>query len=184
MRPLLLVLGALGAAGLLVWGVARGIDVAGELSSARIGETRTAIPGKRDAVLDSGRYTVFYEVDERSGGPDEIDVPPVDVAIRSEGDGPRLELEGFSGDLDIASGGRAATAIASVKLPDDGRYRIRASGREEARAPAIVLGRPIGGRVLRLLLAVAAVVAGVGLAALVAVTAIALRAREGRAADL
>lgn len=136
----------------------------------------------RGVELDAGKYTVFYEVEDGSQG-EELEVPPLELEIRGRRGGTPLELEGFSGDLDVTSGGRAATAVRTVRLPEDGRYRIRVSGHPDAASPAIVLGRPITGRVVRLLLAIAAIVAGLGLGALVLATTIALRTLDDSPAE-
>lgn len=182
MRRMLLPLGALAAAALLLWGITAAIDAAGALSGTRIGATRTSVPGVRDVVLERGRHTLFYEVDESSvegdgSGDTEIEVPPLDVVIHRSGDGPPLPLEGYSGSFDVTSGGRAATAVRSVQVPDEGRYRIRVANRVDAGSPAVVLGRPIVGRVLRLLVTIAAALGGLALGGLVVASAIALRAR-------
>ena len=177
MRRLLLVLGALAAVALLAWSVPLAADAIGALSETRIGQTRTPVPGAREAELESGTHTVFYEVEAGHS----IDVPRLDIAISSGEGGPRLELDGFSGDLDITSGGRAATAIGSVRVPADGRYRIRVTSRAGAASPAVVLGRPLTGRIVRLVLAIAGAFAGLGLGALVVAIAIALRTRDARA---
>ena len=64
-----------------------------------------------------------------------------------------------------------------MEVPREGRYRISAGPEVRAAAPAIVLGRPVSGRVMRLVLGVAGVLAGLGLGALVAAIAIGLRVR-------
>ena len=117
MRFALLALGALTAAVLLAWAIPHVVDSAGALTATRIGDTRTPVPGSTDVKLESGKHTVFYEVAE--GG--SIDVPPLEVAIHPQGNRAPLELDGFSGDLDLTSGGRHATAIGTVRVPEDGR---------------------------------------------------------------
>lgn len=175
MRLLILALGALLAALLVGWGVRGAIDAADSLSGTRIGATRTPMPGTRIVRLESGKHTVFYEVDDGAADGEEIDVPRLDVAIRRAEGGALLELEGFSGDLDLTSGGRAATAAGTVRIPEDGRYRLAVRGKADAAAPAVVLGRPITARVLRLLVAVAGVLTGLCLGLLVGAVALALR---------
>lgn len=172
MRWILTALGAIAAGALLAWGIPLAVDAADALSATRLGETRTPVPGALGVKLESGKHTVFYEVDEDGS----IEVPRLAIDIRAEGDGAPLELDGFSGDLDLTSGGRHATAIGTVRVPQERRYRIRVTSRVDAESPAVVLGRPITARVVRLLVAIAAIVAGLGMAALVAI-AIALRAR-------
>ena len=186
MHRTLLLLGAIAAVALTIWGGALAVHAAGALSSTRLGETRTALPGTRDVEIDSGRYTVFYEIDEdsvvRSGDESEVPVPPLDITIRSRADGRPLELEDYGGSFDVTSGGRAATAVRSVRVPENGVYRIRADGRAGDASPAVVLGRPITRRVLRLVIAVVAVIGGLGLGALVLATGLALRSRDATAA--
>ena len=176
MRLLILTLGAPLAAMLVGWGVPGAIDAADSLSGTRIGATRTPMPGARIVTLDSGKHTVFYEVDDGAADGEEIEVPALDVSVRPAKGGEPLELEGFSGDLDLTSAGRAATAVGAVRVPEDGRYRVAATGEADAAAPAVVLGRPITARVLRLLVAIAAVFTGVCLGILVGAVALALRA--------
>lgn len=187
MRWILLALGAVIAAALLATGTILALDAIGALSGTRIGDTRTPVPGTREAELQSGRHTVFYEVEEasvESHGPEggvSIDVPPLEIAIRRDGDGPALELDDYSGDLDVTSGGRAATAVRTVRVPDEGLYRISVAGPVDAASPAIVLGRPLLGRIMRMLVTIAAIVAGLCLWALVLASGIALRTRAPRA---
>lgn len=183
MRRVTLPLGALAAIALLVGGIGIAVDAGSKLfGGVRIGETRTPVPGARDAQLDSGRYTLFYEVDESSvesdgSGDSDVDVPPLEVTIRRGGDGPPLELEDYGGSFDVTGGGRAATAVRSVRVPESGRYRIRATSRRGAGSPAVVLGRPVLARILRLVVGIAAAFAGLALGALVVASALALRAR-------
>jgi hypothetical protein len=176
-RPVLLALAALAAFALLAWSIPLAVDAVDALSETRIGDTRTAVPGSHEVELEARKHTVFYEVEE--GG--SIDVPPLEVAIRPEGDRPPLALEDFSGNFDLTSGGRQATAIATVRVPEEGRYRIGVTGRAGDDEPAVVLGRPVLPRILRLLGALAAIVAGLGLAALAAAIAIAIALRASRA---
>ena len=181
MRRILLVLGALAGIALAVFGVAMTVDAIGSFSDVRIGETRTPIPGTRDVQLDEGKYVLFYEVSDDSvsnGGQDGFLVPPLDLAVRGAGGGPPLELSDYSADFNVTTGGRAAQAVATIEVPEDGRYEISARSRAEAAAPTVVLGKPITGRVLRLIVGLAGIMAGLGLLALVAALAIGLAAHR------
>ena len=182
MHRTLLLLGALAAAALMVWGVSLSVDAIDALTGgARIGETRTPVPGTRYVELDERKYVVYYEVDSGfSGGFDEspdVRIPHLEVTIRRNGDGPPLPLEDYDGSFDVSSGGRTGAAWRTLDVPQEGRYRISAGPEVRAAAPAVVLGRPVTGRVLRLVLGVAAFLAGLGMAALVAAIAIGLRVR-------
>jgi hypothetical protein len=182
-RRTLLLLGGLAAVALTVLGVTITVDAIDQFSGgARIGKTRTPVPGQRDVTLEARKYVVYYEVDSGfAGGFDEtreIQVPAdLDVAIRRNGDGPPLRLEDYSADFEVSSGGRTAQAWRTVDVPSKGDYRISAAPEVRAAAPAIVLGRPVTGRLVRLVLGIAAVLAGLGLGVLVGAIAIALRVR-------
>ena len=182
MHRTLLLLGAIGAAALTIWGIALTVDAVSTFSGTRIGDTRTAVPGARDMELDEGRHTVFYEIDEdfvlRSGDDTEVPVPPLEVTIRRRGDGRALDLDDYGGSFDVTSGGRAATAVRTVNVPRGGVYRLRASGRAGGASPAVVLGKPVTRRALRLVVALAAVVAGLAALALMVALWIASRRRR------
>jgi hypothetical protein len=68
----------------------------------------------------------------------------------------------------ISSGGRAAQAIATVEVPEDGRYEITVTDSADAPSPAVVLGKPITRRILRLVVGIAGSVVGLALLGLVA----------------
>ena len=189
MRKALLALGALIAIGAVAGGAALIVDSIERFSEARIEDSRTVLPGVRDAELDAGKHVLYYEVDADSvvtSGDEvvgDIPVPPLEVTIRRDADGPPLPLRDYGGSFELTGGGRAATAVRTVRVPEDGSYRIRARGRPgTAVEPAVVLGRPVGGRVLRLVLGIALAVLGFALAALVTVLAVVLWLRARRAA--
>ena len=177
------VIGVAAALGLCVWGGTLAYDAIDSLvDGARIGETRTPIPGTTDVELDKGKYVVFYEVDASStAGDDRIPVPTLDLGIRRAGDGPPLALKDYGSEFRVESGGRAGQAALTVKIPDKARYRITATGQPDAADPAVVLGRPVTRRVLRLVLGMAAFVAGLALGLLVIVVATASVLRRGDA---
>ena len=182
MHRTLLLLGGLAAVALTVWGVGLSIDAIDALTGgARIGETRTPVPGQRTVTLGARKYVVYYEVDSGfAGGFDregDVRIPELDIAIRPDGEAAPLRLEDYDGSFEVESGGRTAEALRTVEVPREGRYRISAGPEVRAAAPAIVLGRPVSGRVMRLVLGVAGVLAGLGLGALVAAIAIGLRVR-------
>lgn len=181
-RGLAAALGVAAALGLCVWGGTLAYDAIDSLTDgARIGETRTPIPGTTDVELDEGKYVVFYEVDASTTGDEErIPVPRLLTTIRRDGDGPPLEIDDYGGSFRVESGGRAAQAAATVRVPSDGRYRIAALGRADSADPAVVLGRPVTRRVLRLVVGLAALVAGLGLGILVIAVAAGLSLRAKR----
>ena len=185
MRRLLLIFGALAGMALAAVGGVTTVDAIGSFSDVRIEDTRTPIPGAREVKLDAGKYVLFYEVDDESvshldGGP--FPVPALDVTVRRAEKGPALDLDDYSGDFNVSSGGRAAQAAATLEAPEDGRYEIAARTGARASAPAVVLGRPITGRILRLIAGLAGIVAGLGIVALVAALAIGLAVRGSKSA--
>jgi len=115
-------------------------------------------------------------------GDDRIAIPRFLVTIRRGGDGPPLAIEDYDSDFRVESGGRAAQAAATIRIPSDGRYRITASGRPDAADSAVVLGRPVTRRVLRLVLGLAAFLAGLALGTLVIAVAAGLSLRGHRQA--
>ena len=181
MRRTLLPTGAIAALALLAIGVLMTADAAGTLSETRLGSTRTFVPGSRWADLEERKYTVFYEVATGTiaeGSLDDLPVPPLEVTIRRDGDGPALPLDDYSGSFTVYSGGRGATAWRTVKVPEAGRYRIRVAGRSTDPGPAVVLGRPLTRRIFNLILGIAGIVAGLAVAALTTGLAIATGGRS------
>ena len=133
-RALAAALGVAAALGLCVWGGALTYDAIDSLTDgARIGETRTPIPGTTDVELDEGKYVVFYEVDASSvAGEDPIPVPGLIATIRRGGDGPplaarrlRLGLQGRERRPRRAGGGHRPDPERRA-LPD---HRLRPTGR-------------------------------------------------------
>ena len=184
MRAIAAVIGVAAALGLCVWGGTLTYDAIDSLADgARRGETRTPIPGATEVHLDEGKYVVFYEVDASSvAAAEDIAVPSLDLSIRRDGDGPALALDDYGSSFTVDSGGRAAKAALTVQLPSDGRYRINVSGRPQAADPAVVLGKPVTRRVLRLVLGLAAFLSGLGLGILVIAIVAGLAIRDRRAA--
>jgi len=179
-RALLAVIGVVAALALCMWGGTLAYDAIDSLADgARRGETRTPIPGVTDVELDEGKYVVFYEVDSSTViDADAISVPPIDLAIRRGGDGPPLELDDYGSNFTVDSGGRAAKAAFTVSVPSDGRYRISASGDEES--GSVVLGKPVGRRILHLVLGVFAFLSGLALGILVVAIVAGLTIRDRR----
>ena len=65
----LLLLGALAAAVLTVWGGSLSVDAIDALTGgARIGDTRTPVPGRRTVTLDARKYVLYFEVDSGFAG--------------------------------------------------------------------------------------------------------------------
>jgi hypothetical protein len=177
----LLPLGALAAVALLVFGGSLTVDAIDSLSETRVGATRTPVPGTRNVELEARRYTLFYEVGSSSvleGDLDKLPIPPLEVTIRRGGDGTPLPLDDYGGSFTLYDGDRAAKAWRTVQVPEAGRYRIRAAGRPRALDLAVVLGKPVTRRVLRLVAGLAGIASGLGLLALLAAVEIAARFRR------
>ena len=64
-------------------------------------------------------------------------------------------------------------------MPQEGRYRIQATAVPAADEPAVVLGRPVGRRVVRLVVGIFGIVGGFELAIVVGVIAVVLAIRRG-----
>jgi len=179
-RALLAVIGVVAALALCVWGGTLVYDAIDSLADgARLGETRTPIPGVTDVELDEGKYVVFYEVDSSTVVDAEaIVIPSLDLAIRRGGDGQPLELDDYGSNFTVEGGGRAAKAAYTVRVPADGRYRISTSGEEGT--GSVVLGKPVTRRVLNLVLGGAAFLAGIALGILVIAIVAGLSIRDRR----
>ncbi len=182
MRTIAAVLGVLAALALCAGGGVLAYDAADSLiDGARHGETRTPIPGATDVELDEGKYVVFYEVDSTSVGDENVPVPEFTLTIRRAGGGPPLKIEDYGSDFRVDSGGRVGQAVSTVRIPSDGRYRIRTTGTPVGDEPAVVLGKPVGRRVLRLVLGATLFVAGLAIGLLVVAIAAGLAYRNRRA---
>ncbi len=177
---MLLIPGALAAIALAGVGVTTTVDAAGSLSDVRIGDTRTGIPGEREVGLDEGKYVLFYEISGeriRESSDDSIYVPPLDVRVNPAGAARSLDLDDYSGDFNVSTGGREAQAIATIEVPADGRYEIEVRGAADAPSPTVVLGKPITPRILRLIVGIAGSAAGLALLVLVSALAIVFAVR-------
>ncbi len=107
-------------------------------------------------------------------------MPEFVVAIRRGGEGPVLDVDDYGADFHVDSGGREAQAALTVEVPSAGRYQIATSGEGGASEPAVVLGKPIARRILRLILGVMAFIAGLGLGILVIAIVAGLAVRDRR----
>ena len=169
-------LGALVLVALTVGGVYVAVDSAFKLDRGILEDTRTPIPGSRVLHLDKRKYNVFFEARDLHGTKNPpafpLRVEPVDSDAVPK-------LKDYSGTLTI-SGSRDATAFATVRIPKAGRYRVATTGSAPAgyTEPEVVLGEPIGGRLLRIVLgAIVAVAAFLG-ALVVLVLALISRSRR------
>ena len=169
MRPLAIV-----GLVLLVSLVAAGATIAAvsatKLPRGVLEETSTPIPGSRVVQLDARKYNVFYD-----GTSEQEAIPPINVLVMPAGGGAPPELEDFSGSLNFGD----AQAIATVEVPRSGRYRIVARGTPGfTREASVVLGEPIGKRILRVVLGGALAFAGfVGAILLVVISLVRRRRR-------
>lgn len=93
----------------------------------------------------------------------------VALALIAVGGAGALVLDRYGSELTVQSGGRAGIAINTVQVSRAGRYRLQAAGAATPAGPAVVLGEPSGGRVLRLVLGIIVLVLGglIGIAAIV-----------------
>jgi hypothetical protein len=170
LRPLaivgLVLLVALVAAGATIAAVS-----ATKLPRGVLEETSTPIPGSRVVQLDDRKYNVFYD-----GTSEQEAIPPIRVLVTPAAGGPPLELDDFGGSLNYGN----AQAIATVEVSRPGRYRILAEGAPGfARDAEVVLGEPIGKRILRVVFGGALAFAGMlGAVLLVVISLVRRRRRE------
>jgi hypothetical protein len=155
---------------LIAAGLAIAVVSATKLPRAVLEDTSTAVPGSREVRLEERRYNVFY--DARSA---DEPIPPLRVRVLPAGDGAALPLEDFGGELTLGD----AQAIASVEVPQAGRYRVVTAGETRFSVePRVVLGEPIGGRILRVVLGGALAFLGLlGSVLLVVITSLRRRRR-------
>jgi hypothetical protein len=140
-------LGVLVLFGLTVGGVVVAVDAAFDLDRGLLEETRTPVPGSKVVNLEARKYNLFFEADDLHGS----DAPSLLVRVQPLDSDHVVKLKDYSGSFRI-SGSRDATAFATVRIPEAGRYRVVSSGQPPPRfsEPAVVLGEPIGGRVGRI----------------------------------
>jgi hypothetical protein len=144
-------LGALLLFGLTAGAVVVGVDAAFDLDSGLLEETRTPVPGSKVVDLEAHKYNVFFEAEDLHGS----DAPSLLVRVQGLDADAAPTLKDYSGSFTI-SGSRDATAFATVRIPEAGRYRLVSSGQAPVRfeRPAVVLGEPVGGKVGRIVGAV------------------------------
>jgi hypothetical protein len=129
---------------LIAVGLTIAVVSATKLPRAVLEETSASVPGSREVRLEKRRYNVFY--DGRSA---DESIPPMRVRVVPAGGGAALPLEDFGGELTLGD----AQAIASVEVPRPGRYRIVTEGDTGFSVePSVVLGEPIGRRILEVVL--------------------------------
>ena len=137
-----------------------------QLADTRLEETRTPVPGSSFLDLEGERYNVFYELPSNAAPEDadgDTDIPiPGSLRLRlSAPDGAPVEPENYSGSFTTDSGGRAAQAWVTITPPRAGRYGLTVSGAPPgAPNPTVVLGTPMRGRILAIVLSGIAVVLG------------------------
>jgi hypothetical protein len=139
-------------AGCLAAGLILVKRTAPKLHNARIGATRTPVPGSRKVRLDAGKYVIYYEAGITGG----IGLArPHGVTVRIETPARRaLALHPYAGNFHTGSSFVDARAFLTVQVARSGSYQIMAAGKSSqpivANAPRVVLGTPTGGNVLRL----------------------------------
>jgi hypothetical protein len=138
---------------------------AGRLGAIKLEETRTPLPGRRNVRLDTHKYIVWYET--RRARPSSE--PSVEIAPR-DGE-PALALNDYGGTFTTDSGGRHSEALWTVTPPSAGWYVMTVAGDSSVDSydrPGVVLGQPIGRRVLRVVVGgIVALLATAGLVVLV-----------------
>jgi hypothetical protein len=118
---------------------------------ARIGATRTAVPGRRALRLAAGKYDVYFEL---PGDYDQHNqfTEPSDLAVSIAPFGGRpLPLAPYGGASYVGSSTSKALAIDEVTIPHSGLYRLATrwpGGR--AYHSTVVLGAPPGSAYIRL----------------------------------
>jgi hypothetical protein len=169
LRPLQIV-GLVLLVALVVAGATIAAVSATKLPRGVLEETSTPIPGSRVVQLDARKYNVFYD-----GTSEQEAIPPIRVLVTPAGGGSALELDDFGGSLNFGD----AQAIATVEVPRSGRYRIATEDAPGLRPDAsVVLGEPIGKRILRVVLGGALAFAGfVGIVLLVVISLVRRRRR-------
>jgi hypothetical protein len=146
LRPLAIV-GLVLLVALVVGGATVAALAAVELPRGVLEETSTPIPGGRVVQLDERKYNVFYD-----GTSEQEAIPPIRVLVTPAGGGTPLPFEDFSGSLNYGD----AQATATVEVPRSGRYRIVTQEAPGFRPNAsVVLGEPIGKRILTVVLGAA-----------------------------
>ena len=153
------------AVGLAIWWVAAGfMNFTDEVD----GFERIPIPGAAVLQLESGKSAVYHEA--RSTGGDRT-APGLNLSVRNlQGErAPKISRYGASVTYDV--NGRSGIAVWTVDAPEAGRYRVRVtSPSSEAAGTEIAVGRPIGSRIVRIVVGGAAIFvlgAGIGTAAIV-----------------
>jgi hypothetical protein len=136
---------------LLVALVAGGATIAAlaavDLPRGVLEETSTPVPGSREVRLEARKYNVFYD-----GTSADEPIPRISVQVAPAAGGAALPLDDFGGSLNYGD----AQAIATVDVPRAGVYRIRTAGEPGLVAePSVVLGEPLGKRILRVVLGAA-----------------------------
>jgi hypothetical protein len=157
---------------LVVGGVTIAALAAVELPRGVLEETSTPIPGSDEVRLEARKYNVFYD-----GSSTDEAIPPLRVLVTPAGGGAPLPLGDFGGSLNYGN----AQAIGTVEVPREGAYRIStAGGPGLAGDPSVVLGEPIGKRILQVVLGAA--LAFLGLLGSILLVVISLVRRRRRAA--
>jgi hypothetical protein len=118
---------------------------------ARIGATRTAVPGRREIRLAADKYDVYFEL---PGDYDKYNqfAEPSDLAVRIAPLGGRpLPLAPYGGASYVGSSTSKALAIDTVEVPHSGLYRVvtRWPGGRRYHS-TVVLGVPPGTAYIRL----------------------------------
>jgi hypothetical protein len=139
-------------------GVALAVAQIPKFGDLLIEDTRTPVPGSRVVELEARRYNIFYEATGPVDRYDNLPVPSLEISVaRADGDGRPLPLRDYSGNFSTSSGNRESTAIRTVQVPRTGRYRIEVHGQQPPAPfsePKVVLGNPIGRKVLLLIVGV------------------------------
>jgi hypothetical protein len=142
---------------LLIFLVFAGAGYAGYVGlglKARIGATRTPVPGERAVRLQASNYDVYFELPGDYTKYNEF-YAPSDLRVSIAAPGERsMPLAGYRGLSYVGSTGSQGLAIDTVEIPHDGVYRIRTRWPGGAfNGATVVLGVPAGSAYIRLIVA-------------------------------
>jgi len=130
---------------------------------------RVVVPGEIEVTLhETGSHTIFHEYRSTVDGR-VYDVPSVSgltVTLRARGSGATVPLQGVTGTT-YSGGAGAGRSLFSFEIREPGVYRLSASystGRKEPQTVLAIGHNVVGDFVIRLLTAIVAMFAGLGIA--------------------
>jgi hypothetical protein len=139
---------------------------------------RVPIPGRGTLELPAGTVSVFYEVPGNS----KVSAPPgLGYSVTPSGGGPPLETRPGGGGERVTEGGTTRVGYSKVEVEAAGSYAV-ASSLQGGASPgaALAFGDSLGGEILDQLKKALWGLAGLALAAVVALATLARRSLIGR----